>query len=46
MPGEEAEIEIRQVFEPEDFSSEFRPELPEEVAEKSARDVRASAEKC
>jgi len=31
MPGEEAEIEIRQLFEPEDF----RPELREEVAEKS-----------
>ena len=30
MPGEEAEIEIRQVFEPEDF----RPDLHEEVAEK------------
>src|ERR1700687_4327031 len=30
MPGEEAEIEIRQVFEPEDFSPGFRPELREE----------------
>jgi hypothetical protein len=30
MPGEEAEIEIRQLFEPEDF----RPDLHEEVAEK------------
>ena len=30
MPGEEAEIEIRQLFEPEDF----RPDLREEVAEK------------
>ena len=32
MPGEEAEIEIRQLFEPEDF----RPDLREEVAEKFA----------
>lgn len=27
MPGEEAEIEIRQVFEAEDFGSDFTPEL-------------------
>ena len=27
MPGEEAEIEIRQVFEAEDFGQEFTPEL-------------------
>jgi hypothetical protein len=27
MPGEEAEIEIRQVFEAEDFGDEFTPEL-------------------
>jgi hypothetical protein len=27
MPGEEAEIEIRQVFEAEDFGAEFTPEL-------------------
>lgn len=26
MPGEEAEIEIRQAFEPEDFGAEFAPE--------------------
>ena len=32
MPGEEAEIEVRQVFEPEDFSPAFRPELREEDA--------------
>jgi hypothetical protein len=30
MPGEEAEIEIRQVFEPEDFGAEFTPELREQ----------------
>ncbi|HYC14075.1 MAG TPA: YciI family protein [Stellaceae bacterium] len=27
MPGEEAEIEIRQVFEAEDFGEEFTPEM-------------------
>ncbi|TMH25489.1 MAG: YciI family protein [Betaproteobacteria bacterium] len=27
MPGEDAEIEIRQVFEAEDFGAEFSPEL-------------------
>ncbi len=27
IPGEEAEIEIRQVFEPEDFGAQFDPEL-------------------
>ena len=27
MPGEDAEIEIRQVFEAEDFGAEFTPEL-------------------
>jgi hypothetical protein len=27
MPGEESEIEIRQVFEAEDFGEEFTPEL-------------------
>ena len=41
MPGEEAEIEIRQVFEPEDFS----PELREEVAEKFERERRTPVEK-
>ena len=29
MPGSEAEIEIRQVFEAEDFGKEFTPELRE-----------------
>jgi hypothetical protein len=27
MPGEDSEIEIRQVFEAEDFGAEFTPEL-------------------
>ena len=30
MPGEEPEIEIRQVFEAEDFGEEFTPELREQ----------------
>ncbi len=30
MPGEDTEIEIRQVFEPEDFGAEFTPELREQ----------------
>jgi hypothetical protein len=30
MPGEEAELEIRQVFEAEDFWAEFTPERREQ----------------
>jgi hypothetical protein len=30
MPGEDSEIEIRQVFEAEDFGAEFAPELREQ----------------
>ena len=30
MPGAESEIEIRQVFEAEDFGAEFTPELREQ----------------
>ena len=44
MPGEETEIEIRQVFELEDFSSGSRPELREQVAEKFGREMRAPVE--
>jgi hypothetical protein len=40
MPGEEAEIEIRQVFEAEDFGAEFTPELPAQEEQ-----LRADAEK-
>ena len=29
FPGEEGEIEIRQIFEAEDFGAEFTPELRE-----------------
>jgi hypothetical protein len=31
MPGEVSELEIRQVFEPEDFAAEFEPEHREEA---------------
>ena len=30
MPGTDAEIEIRQVYEAEDFGAEFTPELREQ----------------
>ncbi|MGH7229323.1 MAG: YciI family protein [Nitrospiraceae bacterium] len=39
MPGEESEIEIRQVFEAEDFGAEFTPEL-----RKQEERVRAQSE--
>lgn len=38
MPGEDSDIEIRQVFEPEDFSSDFAPEHREE-AERAYKQV-------
>ena len=41
MPGEAAEIEIRQVFEPEDFGPAFTPELR---AQEERR--RAKVEQC
>jgi hypothetical protein len=37
MPGEESEIEIRQVFEAEDFGAEFTPELREQEERLRAR---------
>ena len=37
MPGTEAEIEIRQVFESEDFGAEFTPELREQEERLRAR---------
>jgi hypothetical protein len=43
MPGTESELEIRQVFENEDFGAEFTPELREQerrVAEKAAENAR------
>jgi hypothetical protein len=36
MPGTEAEIEIRQVFEAEDFGEEFTPELREQEERQGA----------
>ena len=36
MPDEVAEIEIRQLFEPEDFGPALKPQPKEEVAEKLA----------
>ena len=36
MPGEESEIEIRPVFEAEDFGAEFTPELREQEARQRA----------
>jgi hypothetical protein len=44
MPGQEAEIEIRQVFEPEDFSPVPQPELREEASEKITQETRPSVE--
>jgi hypothetical protein len=40
MPGAEAEIEIRQVFESEDFGAEFTPELREQEERLRARIAR------
>ena len=44
MPGEDAEIEIRQVFEAEDFGAEFTPELraQEERVQKKAEQLAKS----
>src|SRR4029077_18959429 len=44
MPGEEAVIEIRQVFEDEDFSSVPQPELLEEAAGKITQETWPSVE--
>jgi hypothetical protein len=40
MPGEESEIEIRQVFEAEDFGAEFTPELREQEERLRAESAR------
>jgi len=42
MPGEEPEIEIRQVFEADDFGAEFTPELREQE-ERLGRQIAANA---
>ena len=44
MPGTESEIEIRQVFEVDDFGAEFTPELREAEARMAAQ-MTANAEK-
>jgi hypothetical protein len=45
MPGEEAEIEVRQVFEPEDFGPAPQPELREEAAENFIQETRRPVER-
>ncbi|MGE8099125.1 YciI family protein [Pseudomonas fluorescens] len=45
MPGTEAEIEIRQVFEAEDFGAEFTPELREQE-ERVWAQAKDQAKKC
>jgi hypothetical protein len=42
MPGTEAEVEIRQVFEDEDFGAEFTPELREQEARVRAQAAQLS----
>ncbi len=44
MPNQESEIEIRQVFESEDFGAEFTPELREQE-ERLARQMAANAKR-
>ena len=43
MPGTEAEIEIRQVFEAEDFGAEFTPELREQEERLRAQTTKLQA---
>jgi len=45
MPGTEAEIEIRQVFEAEDFGAEFTPELREQEERLRAQAVKLQAKR-
>ena len=45
MPGTEAEIEIRQVFEAEDFGSELTPELREQEERLRSRSARPPKER-
>ncbi len=37
FPGQESDVEIRPIFEPEDFGTEFTPELREQEARLRAR---------
>jgi hypothetical protein len=45
MPGQESEIEIRQVFEQEDFGAEFTPELREQENRVAAQAARNKSKK-
>ena len=45
MPGEDAEIEIRQVFEAQDFGAEFTPELREQEERLRARAAQLQAKR-
>ena len=45
MPGTEAEIEIRQVFEAQDFGAEFTPELREQEERLRARAAQLQAKR-
>jgi hypothetical protein len=45
MPGSEAEIEIRQVFEAEDFGEEFTPELRAQEERVRAQAARQSTKR-
>ena len=45
MPGEEPEIEIRQVFETEDFGAEFTPELREQEERLRAQAAKLQAKR-
>jgi hypothetical protein len=45
MPGEESEIEIRQIFEAEDFGAEFTPELREQEERQRAEIQKKAAKR-
>jgi hypothetical protein len=45
MPGQESEIEIRQVFEQEDFGAEFTPELREQENRVAAQAAKNKSKK-
>jgi hypothetical protein len=45
MPGEESEIEIRQIFEAEDFGAELTPELREQEARQRAKMAKSGQNK-
>src|SRR5512145_795990 len=45
MPGEESEIEIRRIFEAEDFGAEFTPQLRKEEESQRARMAQNAGQK-